>query len=77
MTSGLRLGIDRCVGSAGSRARTLLLGLGFPAATIQGPLSALLGRWRARCSLARILFQPSDYLLLNEPTNFLDLGALL
>ena len=63
--------------SAGSRARALLLGLGFPAATIEGPLSALSGGWRARCNLARILFQPSDYLLLDEPTNFLDLGALL
>jgi len=63
--------------SADSRARTLLLGLGFPPSTIDGPLSSLSGGWKTRCNLARILFQPSDYLLLDEPTNFLDLAAML
>jgi ATP-binding cassette subfamily F protein 3 len=63
--------------SADSRARTLLLGLGFPLSKIDGPLSALSGGWKTRCSLACILFQPSEYLLLDEPTNFLDLAAML
>ncbi|KAI5848038.1 ATP-binding cassette sub-family F member 3 [Tricharina praecox] len=63
--------------TADSRARTLLLGLGFPLSKIDSPLSSLSGGWKTRCSLARILYQPSDYLLLDEPTNFLDLAAML
>jgi len=63
--------------SADARARTLLLGLGFPSSKIDGPLSSLSGGWKTRCNLARILYQPSDYLLLDEPTNFLDLAAVL
>jgi ATP-binding cassette subfamily F protein 3 len=62
---------------AESRARTLLLGLGFPLSKIDGPLSSLSGGWKTRCNLACILFQPCEHLLLDEPTNFLDLAAML
>ena len=62
---------------AESRARILLLGLGFSRSTLDNPLSSLSGGWRTRCELATTLFQPADYLLLDEPTNFLDLRAML
>ncbi|KAF8512269.1 P-loop containing nucleoside triphosphate hydrolase protein [Gautieria morchelliformis] len=62
---------------AESRARTLLLGLGFARSTLDSALRSLSGGWRTRCGLATTLFQPADYLLLDEPTNFLDLSAML
>jgi ATP-binding cassette, subfamily F, member 3 len=60
-----------------SRARAILLGLGFSPESIDGPLSNLSSGWRARCSIARALCQGTDLLLLDEPTNFLDLPAIV
>ncbi|KAG5635865.1 hypothetical protein H0H81_009848 [Sphagnurus paluster] len=63
--------------SAETRARTVLLGLGFSAEAILRPYKTLSGGWRTRCSLASALFQKVDILLLDECTNFLDLPAIV
>jgi ATP-binding cassette subfamily F protein 3 len=63
--------------AAESRARTVLLGLGFTATSIDSPFLSLSGGWRTRADLASALTQSTDVLLLDEPTNFLDLPAVL
>jgi ATP-binding cassette subfamily F protein 3 len=62
---------------AESRARTVLLGLGFKAEQIDAPMTNLSGGWRTRCDLACALCQTCDILLLDEPTNFLDLPSII
>ncbi|KAH9879501.1 hypothetical protein IAQ61_001319 [Plenodomus lingam] len=64
-------------GKAEAKARVVLLGLGFPAERIDGPISELSGGWKTRCELACALTQPADILLLDEPTHFLDLPSIL
>lgn len=59
-----------------SRAGELLAGLGFSAADQLMPTRAFSGGWRMRLSLARALFCKPDLLLLDEPSNNLDLNAL-
>ena len=60
-----------------SRARTVLLGLGFKLEMIDDSMSKLSGGWRTRCDLACALCQSTDVLLLDEPTNFLDLPSII
>jgi ATP-binding cassette subfamily F protein 3 len=62
---------------AESRARIVLLGLGFKDERIDKPMSELSGGWRTRCDLACALTQYADVLLLDEPTNFLDLPSII
>lgn len=62
---------------AESRARIVLLGLGFKDDRIDKPMSELSGGWRTRCDLACALTQYADILLLDEPTNFLDLPSII
>ncbi|KAM0787213.1 hypothetical protein ACM66B_006451 [Microbotryomycetes sp. NB124-2] len=59
-----------------SRAAELLAGLGFSADDQQLPTRSFSGGWRMRLSLARALFCKPDLLLLDEPSNNLDLNAL-
>ena len=63
--------------SAEARAAVLLTGLGFTEEQQQGPCSALSGGWRMRVALAAALFAKPDVLILDEPSNYLDLeGAI-
>ncbi|ORY17528.1 ABC transporter ATP-binding protein uup-1 [Clohesyomyces aquaticus] len=62
---------------AESKARMVLLGLGFAENVIDKPMSTLSGGWKTRCDLACALCQYADVLLLDEPTNFLDLPSII
>ncbi|BGP21060.1 hypothetical protein JCM10213_007578 [Rhodosporidiobolus nylandii] len=66
--------IDAETGPA--RAGELLAGLGFSKQDQDMPTRAFSGGWRMRLSLARALFCKPDLLLLDEPSNNLDLNAL-
>ncbi|KXJ92420.1 ABC transporter [Microdochium bolleyi] len=61
-----------------SRAKQILAGLGFTEATIQKPVASLSGGWKMRTALAAALLQDdTDILILDEPTNFLDLLGIM
>ncbi|KAJ3488622.1 hypothetical protein NLG97_g6171 [Lecanicillium saksenae] len=60
-----------------TKARRILTGLGFTEATLEKPLSSLSGGWNMRASLATVLLQEADILILDEPTNFLDLLGII
>ncbi|MDO5622657.1 MAG: ABC-F family ATP-binding cassette domain-containing protein [Paracoccus sp. (in: a-proteobacteria)] len=63
--------------SAEARASAILRGLGFDSADQARPVSDFSGGWRMRMALAGVLFAQPDVLMLDEPTNYLDLeGAL-
>ncbi|ORY22832.1 P-loop containing nucleoside triphosphate hydrolase protein [Naematelia encephala] len=57
-------------------ARRILRGLGFSTGRIEGPVSALSGGWKSRMALAVGLLVPCDLLMLDEPSNFMDLESL-
>lgn len=59
-----------------SRAAALLDGLGIVAADQMRPTKSFSGGWRMRLALARALFCKPDLLLLDEPSNNLDLNAI-
>lgn len=67
------------IDSAGAegRARRILMGLGFKRDAIEKPYSKLSGGWSTRCTLACALFQSSDVLVRDKPTNFIDLPAII
>jgi ATP-binding cassette subfamily F protein 3 len=63
--------------TAPSRAAQILVGLGFDEAAQHRPLDSFSGGWRMRVALASLLFSQPDLLLLDEPSNHLDLEAVL
>jgi ATP-binding cassette subfamily F protein 3 len=63
--------------TADARAARVLLGLGFDEEMQARPLDSYSGGWKMRVALAALLFSEPDVLLLDEPSNHLDLEATL
>jgi len=63
--------------AAPSRAASILSGLGFDNAAQARPCGEFSGGWRMRVALAGTLFSDPDLLILDEPSNHLDLEAQL
>ena len=63
--------------AAPSRAARILVGLGFDEEMQTRPLSSYSGGWKMRAALAALLFSEPDLLLLDEPSNHLDLEATM
>ena len=60
-----------------ARAREVLNGLSFSPEMMDGDVGALSGGWKMRVALARILLMRPDAMLLDEPSNHLDLESLI
>ena len=60
-----------------SKAREVLHGLGFSQEMMDGDVGALSGGWKMRVALGRILLMRPDVMLLDEPSNHLDLESLI
>lgn len=60
-----------------SRAREVLSGLSFSQEMMDGDVGKLSGGWKMRVALARILLMRPDVMLLDEPSNHLDLESLI
>ncbi len=59
------------------QAREVLSGLSFSQEMMDGDVGALSGGWKMRVALARILLMRPDAMLLDEPSNHLDLESLI
>ncbi|MFA6267458.1 MAG: ABC-F family ATP-binding cassette domain-containing protein [Pseudolabrys sp.] len=60
-----------------SRAREVLAGLSFSQEMMDGDVGKLSGGWKMRVALARILLMRPDAMLLDEPSNHLDIESLI
>ena len=63
--------------SAEARAASILSGLGFSSIAQNRPCHEFSGGWRMRVALAGVLFAQPDILMLDEPTNYLDLEGTI
>jgi len=57
------------------RAREVLMGLGFRETDLDRPAREFSGGWQMRVALAKVLLENPDIMLLDEPTNYLDIEA--
>ena len=62
--------------TAESRAGELLIGVGIPVDQHFGPMSEIAPGWKLRVLLAQVLFSDPDIMLLDEPTNNLDINTI-
>ncbi|WP_119393949.1 ABC-F family ATPase [Salinibius halmophilus] len=62
--------------SAEAKAGELLLGVGIPTEQHFGPMSEVAPGWKLRVLLAQVLFADPDIMLLDEPTNNLDIHTI-
>jgi ATPase subunit of ABC transporter with duplicated ATPase domains len=62
--------------TAEARAGELLLGVGIPIEQHNGLMSGVAPGWKLRVLLAQVLFSEPDIMLLDEPTNNLDINAI-
>jgi ATPase subunit of ABC transporter with duplicated ATPase domains len=60
-----------------TRAREVLAGLSFSQEMMDGDVGKLSGGWKMRVALGRILLMRPDVMLLDEPSNHLDLESLI
>ncbi|MBN9495318.1 MAG: ABC-F family ATP-binding cassette domain-containing protein [Alphaproteobacteria bacterium] len=60
-----------------ARARETLAGLGFSQEMMDGDVGMLSGGWKMRVALARILLMRPDVMLLDEPSNHLDIESII
>ena len=59
-----------------TRVKVALGGLGFSVEEFSKPFASFSGGWRMRAELSRVLASKPDLLLLDEPSNYLDLPAV-
>lgn len=59
-----------------TRAQIILSGLGFPEVRFNDKLSEFSGGWQMRAGLARVLVADPEIMLLDEPSNYLDIPAI-
>ena len=62
--------------TAESRAGELLIGVGIPVEQHFGPMSAIAPGFKLRVLLAQVLFADPEIMLLDEPTNNLDINTI-
>lgn len=60
-----------------SRIGAILFGLGFTEADLSRSARTFSGGYQMRIALARILVEDPDFLFLDEPTNYLDIEAMI
>jgi ATPase subunit of ABC transporter with duplicated ATPase domains len=60
-----------------ARAREIMAGLGFSQEMMDGDVGNLSGGWKMRVALARILLMRPNVMLLDEPSNHLDIESII
>ncbi|MBR1920030.1 MAG: ABC-F family ATP-binding cassette domain-containing protein, partial [Spirochaetales bacterium] len=60
-----------------TRIEQILSGLGFRKEDLARPCRVFSGGWQMRIALAKVLIENPDIMLLDEPTNYLDIEATL